>query len=65
MSFIAERGDAAFREAFAHAAIGMALVSLDGRWLQVAVDPVRRTPPRDRSGPRLPWCTRKAPLPGS
>jgi two-component system, cell cycle sensor histidine kinase and response regulator CckA len=29
------RGDAAFREAFAHAAIGMTLTSLDGRYLRV------------------------------
>jgi PAS domain S-box-containing protein len=29
------RGDAAFREAFAHAAIGMSLVTLDGRYVQV------------------------------
>ena len=32
---IAKRGDAAFREAFAHAAIGMTLTSLDGRYLLV------------------------------
>jgi len=30
-----ERGDVAFREAFTHAAIGMAIVSLEGRWLRV------------------------------
>jgi PAS domain S-box-containing protein len=30
-----ERGDAAFREGFAHAAIGMTLTSLDGRYLRV------------------------------